>query len=497
MSWRRWRLCAVVVGVCCWMVPGVVPAAGQGGVGDRVEGASRVETAVAVSRRLSPEGCEGVCPDVGRVAVLTTSAGFVDAVVATPLAALLDAPLLLTPGGALHPAVAEELRRLGAGRVVIVGGELAVSAEVVAGLRAVGVARVERIGGVDRFSTASSVAREFGAGGVFVTVAADADGGAWRESVMAASAAATAGRPLLLVQADAVPAATAEVLGELDVFAVFVVGGVSPAAWDSLAGLVEVVDGVGGSGAPWEPPDRAVAAVADHVTLLGGDPGTVWVASGGAWPDALATGSGAARAGDVLLVVDGGDLAASAGAREWLRLRGPQIERLVIVGGEAAVSGAVAEQVEAVASDPDAPFDEFDVTVDMTAVEYGPGEPVEGSVSACNRSEEVYRQQFANPPDYRQTITDASTGAVVATFSDAQRQAVYEREWEPQECKDASLPAWDQRLGNHSSTEPSPLGPLAPAGSYRVVVQWIGEEDDAGRGPYHPPVAGEPFSLSR
>lgn len=497
MMRQRRGLCVLLVGVCCWMTVGSADAEGQGvGGGSRVEGASRVETAVAVSRRLVPQPCEGVCPDVERAVVLATSADYVDAVVAAPLAALMNAPILLSPGEALHPAVAEEVERLGAGRAVIVGGELALSADVEADLREAGVRHVERIGGVDRFATAASVAREFGPGGVFVTAV---DGEDLGESMMAASAAATARRPLLLVQGEAVPVSTADVLRELDAFAAVVAGGgVSGAARDSLAELVEVVDRVAGDVRPPEDgPSSAVAALADHVTLLGGNPATVWIASEDAWPDALAAASGAARAGEVLLVVDGRDLAGSEESREWLRLRGPEIEQLVIVGGEAAVSAAVAEQAGAIARDPNPPFEEFDVSVDMAAVDYGSGEPVEATVRACNRSNEVYRQRFAKPPDYRQAVTEASVGAVVATFRGVQTDAVYEREWEPGECKSPPLHTWDQRLGNQSYNPPSSTGPLAPAGSYRVVVQWIGEEDEAGRGPYSPPVASEPFSLSR
>ncbi|MCU1343918.1 MAG: hypothetical protein JWL70_184 [Acidimicrobiia bacterium] len=88
----------------------------------RVSGASRYDTAVAVSRRSSANGAGTV--------YLATGANFPDALAGGPVAGAAGSPLLLVPGRCLPGAVRTEIDRLGANRLVLLGGEGAVSASV-------------------------------------------------------------------------------------------------------------------------------------------------------------------------------------------------------------------------------------------------------------------------------------------------------------------------------------------------------------------------------
>jgi putative cell wall-binding protein/glucose/arabinose dehydrogenase len=96
-----------------------------GGV-TRQAGPSRFATAAAVATNRFPAA-------IGTVYV-ATGERFPDALAAVPAAAIDSAPLLLVEASEIPPETAEELRRLAPDRIVVLGGESAVSAEVEAEL---------------------------------------------------------------------------------------------------------------------------------------------------------------------------------------------------------------------------------------------------------------------------------------------------------------------------------------------------------------------------
>lgn len=112
-------------------------------------GNNRYETAVKVSEKW--EKADNV--------VLVNALAMADALAATPLAKLKDAPILLTDAGELTKATKERIEKLGAKNVFVVGGEGVVSKAVVAELEKAGL-KVERISGVDRFETSAKVASQ-------------------------------------------------------------------------------------------------------------------------------------------------------------------------------------------------------------------------------------------------------------------------------------------------------------------------------------------------
>ena len=72
----------------------------------------------------------------------------------------------------------------------------------------------------------------------------------------------------------------------------------------------------------------------------------MWLATGRAFPDALAAGAAAARSGAVLLLVDGADLASSPEPLRWLTER-PALRDVVLVGGTNTISTRVETTVSA------------------------------------------------------------------------------------------------------------------------------------------------------
>lgn len=115
-------------------------------------GNNRYETAVKVSEKW--EKADNV--------VLVNALAMADALAATPLAKLKDAPILLTDATELTKATKERIEKLGAKNVFVVGGEGVVSKAVVAELEKAGL-KVERISGVDRFETSAKVAEKLDA----------------------------------------------------------------------------------------------------------------------------------------------------------------------------------------------------------------------------------------------------------------------------------------------------------------------------------------------
>ena len=75
-----------------------------------------------------------------------------------PLAINQNAPILLTTPNKLSPDALAEIKRLGAEKVVILGGSGAISADVEKALTAEGLT-TERLAGTTRFGTATAIAQ--------------------------------------------------------------------------------------------------------------------------------------------------------------------------------------------------------------------------------------------------------------------------------------------------------------------------------------------------
>ncbi len=189
-----------------------------------------------------------------------------------------------------------------------------------------------RLAGPDRYATAASVsAWQFDPG---VPVAYVATGSDYPDALAGGAAAAASGGPILLVGADAIPAATASELSRLKPGRIVVLGGTSvvSSAVESALGTFTAggVTRIAGT-------DRfATAAAISARTFASGVP-VAYVATGSGFADALSGGAAAGRTrGPILLV--GRDQVPTATAAELTRLK-PQ--RIVVLGGTGVISEAV------------------------------------------------------------------------------------------------------------------------------------------------------------
>ncbi|WP_158234974.1 MULTISPECIES: cell wall-binding repeat-containing protein [unclassified Leucobacter] len=299
--------------------PPVEPAA----VWSRLGGADRFETAVTVSREHFPNGAKAV--------VLSRYDVPADALTAAPFAVKQDAPLLLTQTGTLTAATKTELQRLKPDTVYIAGGTGAVSAGVEQQVGALG-AKTVRMGGKDRYATANQIAKtgwgKTGASAVFIATGRD-----FPDALSAGAAAGGVDAPVLLVdgKAGSVRADVQAQITALKPAAVHIAGGTGVVSKGIESGLGRSAKVARHSGADRYATSAAIAK-AWHAKS-----GTVYLATGAGFADAL-TGAAVAggKPGPVLLVRSGCVPASVAGVLGEIA---PQAG--YVLGG----SGVVSERV--------------------------------------------------------------------------------------------------------------------------------------------------------
>jgi putative cell wall-binding protein len=179
---------------------------------ERIAGSNRYATSAAVATHY---GAIVGTLEGSPTALLASAAAFPDALAAGPIAAALHFPLLLTPAERTEDAVDAALDALEIGRILIVGGEVAVSSWVEEQYRQRGF-DVERISGRNRMETAravASMARDRLGWDMALQVLARGD--TYPDALVGSIHAARSTAPILLTAAPAILSAeTASWLGE-------------------------------------------------------------------------------------------------------------------------------------------------------------------------------------------------------------------------------------------------------------------------------------------
>ncbi|WLR41604.1 cell wall-binding repeat-containing protein [Bacillus carboniphilus] len=161
-------------------------------VGTRSYGDDRYKTAVDIAQR----GW-----DQANTVILATGQNFPDALAATPLAYQEDAPILLTETTktTLNKDTENEIKRLGAKNIIIVGGPSAVPSEVETYIKEKLKIAVDRVSGKDRYFTSLEIAEELDSDSKKAVIAY-----AWNfpDALSIAPYAAKHGMPILLTDKD-------------------------------------------------------------------------------------------------------------------------------------------------------------------------------------------------------------------------------------------------------------------------------------------------------
>lgn len=190
---------------------------------ERLGGGNRFGTAVAISQATHPDGSENV--------FLATGGRFPDALAGAPVAASLDAPVLLAASDSLPETTTAELERLQPESVTVLGGPGAISDEVLELIEDTIGADTHRIAGNDRFGTAIAASQ-------FLTDSADsvtdenetttayvATGVGWADALAGAAAAGADAAPVLLTTPGQLPDTVGDELRRLSPDETVVLGG--------------------------------------------------------------------------------------------------------------------------------------------------------------------------------------------------------------------------------------------------------------------------------
>ncbi|MCM3663700.1 cell wall-binding repeat-containing protein [Mesobacillus subterraneus] len=155
--------------------------------------------------------------------LLSNGEAIVDGLTATPLASAKNSPLLLTKRTLLPDETLQEIRRLGAKEIILIGGTGVISTTVENQLKSKGY-KVTRIGGKDRYETSLMIARELDKI-IDVDTVHLAYGWGEPDALSIAAQAGLKKQPIILANKNTVPAATFSWLKQEGLANAYFIGG--------------------------------------------------------------------------------------------------------------------------------------------------------------------------------------------------------------------------------------------------------------------------------
>lgn len=238
---------------------------------DRISGDDRIDTSIQISKEYY---------DKAKTVIVVRNDLFPDSMTASVLAKLKDAPILLNPTDKLDSRVGNEIKRLGASEVIVVGGPNSVSENVREGLRLYDSDKnVERISGADRYGTSEMVARRV----VGITGKKNkgvvASGEVFPDALAVGTFASRDGYPILLVEKNKVPVQITNAINDLEIKDTYIAGGVNTISNSVERSLPNVVERMAGE-------DRYATSVAIAKSKFK-DSSRAFIASGEEFADAL------------------------------------------------------------------------------------------------------------------------------------------------------------------------------------------------------------------
>jgi putative cell wall-binding protein len=291
----------------------------------REGGADRFETSALVSASF---------PTNSPVAYIASGANYPDALAGAAAAGFRDGPVLLVLKDEIPAVISAELTRLSPESIVVLGGTDVISNGVQSTLN--GIAPTTRVGGADRFETATLVSSNtFNSG---VPVAYIASGSNYPDALAGAAVAGVNNGPVLLVHQNEIPAVVTAELARLNPQRIVVLGGttVISSAVETSLGTIAATSRLGGA-------DRFETSAAVSASTFAPGAPVVYVASGSNYPDALSGAAAAGSKGGPVLLVHQNEIPASVAA-ELDRLNPA---RIVVLGGTTVISDAVQQSLQA------------------------------------------------------------------------------------------------------------------------------------------------------
>ena len=238
-------------------------------------------------------------PDPVKEVVLATSESYWDALSANSLAGSLNAPVLLTHHSQLPEQTIAELKRLQTSKVVVCGGENAISNDVVAQLKALNI-EVERIAGNMASDTANDIAKKLDKSDTAVVTTS----WGYEDALSAASFAYAKKAPIFLANYNTATLDTSSIqtMKDKGVKKVYIVGGtsvVSPEVEAQLSAAGITVERIAGDTAY-----DTSAKLATKLISLGMSANNMAIATGWGYTDALAGAALCGKQNSVMVLAD-------------------------------------------------------------------------------------------------------------------------------------------------------------------------------------------------
>lgn len=304
----------------------------------RISGVNRFDTGVKISQSVFGS-------DSASAAIVATGRNFADALAASGLAGSYDCPILLTEPSKLSAGVDEEITRIGATTVFVIGSSSAVSDAAFDALDHDG-RDVVRLEGDNRYETAAAISEEIWfheteEGRTPSDKAFIVNGKNYPDALAVSPFAFSQKMPILLVTPDAVPPATAGELAAMEATGAYVIGGPSSVSTDTMDALGVDSTRVAGDNRL----TTAIAASQYAVSQGWASWNHVGLTTGWNYPDALAGGVALGKQGGVLLLtrptlLPKDDYLALYGARA-------SVTDATIFGSPAAVFGSIKGSTDA------------------------------------------------------------------------------------------------------------------------------------------------------
>lgn len=288
---------------------------------ERIEGATRDHIAATISQR----GWNS-----SNVVYLVNGFKEADALTGAPLASTQDAPILFTRDNVLPSVTLNEIKRLGASKVIILGGTTSVPQHIVNTLENSNLS-VERINGNNRYDLASNIAKNVMDEEGTQRDAFLVNGDAYADAISIAPVAANKRLPIFLTRANELHSTVKNAIPYIN-------------SWTIIGGQLSISNNViaemeaaGATIANRFDGNNRYAVNRNIINYYGNDKDYVYVASGEVVSDALATSALAGKENANILLVKDNNVKTLHQQTDFIKDK-HNVEEYVIVGGEKTLS---------------------------------------------------------------------------------------------------------------------------------------------------------------
>lgn len=290
-----------------------------------VKGANRYGTAAEISKMNTYQGS---------TIVLVNGNSVADGITATPLAANMDASILLADKNSLPSETVKRINEIAPSKIVIIGGENAISKSLESKIASDYGAEVVRIAGKDRYETSFEIAKALEENGVYINKAYVVSGKGEPDALSVASKAGEENQPIILTNKDKINDDIYKWMSEKNLQSAYFIGGETLISEDVINSVNEITsEDVSGNRIAGKNREETNAKVIE--TLYDDGYSTMFAAKSNVLADALTAGPAAAKVGCPVLLMNPSGLSQA----QKNALSGKYVYDLYQIGGGVSFKG--------------------------------------------------------------------------------------------------------------------------------------------------------------